>query len=170
MDNEKLAKAITQMYTVVAEDNLDDSDEIIQEAAFSISGYKTCNAAQFAVLLVKAGLHHEVALDFCDITEREYALALSSKDSPVVIKQYKSFESQAITLSLSILGANSSGWVIEGEVIEDYYRWVNDFKAEHIFYGKVWGNFEKEVHADSQAGYDAFVTAHPAEVWDYDDI
>ena len=78
MDNEKLALAIAKMYTVVAEDNLDDADEIIQTAAFSIFDSRTCPAAYFAVLLVKAGMHYEVALDFCDITEREYTFALQA--------------------------------------------------------------------------------------------
>lgn len=63
-----------------------------------------------------------------------------------------------------------SGWTISGEVREDYFLWVNDFKAEHPIYGWVRGNFETEVRAKSKRGFDHFLEHHPYKVWDYDDI
>jgi hypothetical protein len=62
------------------------------------------------------------------------------------------------------------GWTIKGEVHEDFYEWVNDFEATHPTYGKVWGNFESEVYADSEEGYNHFYENHTPEAWDYEDI
>ncbi len=65
---------------------------------------------------------------------------------------------------------HSDGWTITGVVSEDYYTWVNDFEASHPVHGKVWGNFEEEVHADSEEGFGHFNTYHAPEAWDYGDI
>ena len=62
------------------------------------------------------------------------------------------------------------GWTIKGEVYEDYCEWVNDFEATHPTSGKVWGNFEDEVFADSEEGYNHFYTNHQPSAWDYGDI
>jgi hypothetical protein len=82
----------------------------------------------------------------------------------------KKFGSQAITLTSDSIGTHKSGWVIEGQIHEDYYTWVNMFKATHPTYGRVIGDFEKEVFADSKEGYDNFCKHHPVENWDYWDI
>ena len=63
-----------------------------------------------------------------------------------------------------------SGWTIKGEVHEDYYEWVNSFEAEHPVFGKVWGDFENEVYADSEEGFADFYKNHAPEAWDYGDI
>src|ERR1035437_1146856 len=47
---------------------------------------------------------------------------------------------------------HTDGWTITGEIHEDYYTWVNDFSAEHPELGRVWGNFEDIVYADSEEG------------------
>ena len=65
---------------------------------------------------------------------------------------------------------HQDGWTISGCVHEDWYHWVNEFEAHHPVHGRVWGDFESEVFADSEAGYDAFVQAHSPEEWDYWDI
>lgn len=62
------------------------------------------------------------------------------------------------------------GWTIKGIVYEDYYWWVNDFEATHPDYWKVWGNFEKEVYADSEEGYNHFYKSHKPLERDYMDI
>ena len=77
---------------------------------------------------------------------------------------------EAYTLSPVHLGENESGWVITGDIKEDYYTWVNEFEAVHPIYGKVWGNFEYEVYADSEEGYEHFFQNHTPEEWDYWDI
>ncbi len=77
---------------------------------------------------------------------------------------------KACTLNPSEMCKNESGWIIEGEIISDYYEWVNDFKASHKKYGKVWGNFEDIVYADSEEGYQHFFEHHEPHVWDYADI
>lgn len=76
----------------------------------------------------------------------------------------------AHTLPVEILGQNESGWNIDGVIHEDYYKWVKAFEATHPVYGKVWGDFEKKVSADSKEGYENFVKNHPPEMWDYYDI
>ena len=76
----------------------------------------------------------------------------------------------AVTLNPDFVGENDSGWVIAGDIIRDYYEWVNDFTATHPDYGKVWGNFEGYVYADSQEAYEHFLEHHRPDVWDYEDI
>lgn len=56
---------------------------------------------------------------------------------------------------------HKSGWTINEEIREDYYTWVNDFKAEHPDYGRVYGNFEKAVYATSELGFEHFMKNHP---------
>ena len=65
---------------------------------------------------------------------------------------------------------HSDGWVISGVVREDYYEWVNDFEAHHAVFGHVSGNFEVQVVADSEAGYQHFIAHHTPNHWDYWDI
>jgi len=76
----------------------------------------------------------------------------------------------AYTLSPDELGVNESGWTITGDVHEDYYEWVNEFEASHPVYGRVWGDFEQIVYADSDAGYVHFFENHTPQSWDYWDI
>ena len=63
-----------------------------------------------------------------------------------------------------------SGWTIKGEIKEDYYVWVNEFEAKHPWYGRVWGNFEEKVYADSEEGFKHFWENHEPYTWDYGDI
>ena len=65
---------------------------------------------------------------------------------------------------------HEDGWTITGKIHEDYYVWVNEFEAAHPIYGKVWGDFESEVHADSEEGFQHFHENHKPHAWDYDDI
>jgi hypothetical protein len=50
----------------------------------------------------------------------------------------------------------ATGWTILGAVMVDYVPWVNAFEAEHPVHGRVWGDSESEVRADSQAAYNVF--------------
>lgn len=65
---------------------------------------------------------------------------------------------------------HKSEWTISGEIHEDYFTWVNDFTAEHPVFGKVYGNFEAEVYADSEEGFADFWKNHEPDAWDYLDI
>jgi hypothetical protein len=65
---------------------------------------------------------------------------------------------------------HADGWTISGKIKEDWYYWVNDFEANHPVFGRVWGNFESTVFADSEEAYDAFCAAHSPFEWDYGDI
>lgn len=62
------------------------------------------------------------------------------------------------------------GWKIKGCVKEDYSVWVNEFEACHPQYGKVWGDFEETVYADSEEGFQHFYEHHSPDSWDYADI
>ena len=66
--------------------------------------------------------------------------------------------------------AHESGWTIKGEIHEDYYTWVNDFEASHPEYGKLSGNFEGEVTAESEEAFAHFWKHHEPEAWDYMEI
>lgn len=65
---------------------------------------------------------------------------------------------------------HEDGWLISGFVTEDWFLWVNNFDATHEVYGRVWGNFENKVFADSEAGYKHFILHHPPQAWCYEDI
>jgi hypothetical protein len=81
---------------------------------------------------------------------------------------------EAVTEELMDSGTHqrthASGWTIRGEVHEDWMVWVNSFEATHPVFGKVSGNFEEEVVADSEEGFADFYANHTPEAWDYRDI
>src|SRR4028118_7631 len=57
---------------------------------------------------------------------------------------------------------HESGWVISGTPVEgDSYDWVHEFEATHERYGRVWGNFEHQVFADTEEGFNHFYANHP---------
>ena len=101
----------------------------------------------------------------------------------VMYKQFfDSKDSRARTLSASFvrgryersLGTytktHADGWTISGAIHEDWFEWVNAFEATHPVFGRVWGDFEAWVYADSKEGMEAFCAAYPYEDWDYEDI
>ncbi len=106
------------------------------------------------------------------------------KQSVMITKKFGTdFNSEggALTLPVSAVSVHpqdsgthtrthESGWTITGEVREDYYTWVNKFEATHPIFGKVWGDFEEEVHADSEQGFADFWKNHEPQAWDYLDI
>lgn len=92
---------------------------------------------------------YELGVDFFDVTEHG---------------------SPALTLSPEDLGENESGWTIKGQIIEDYFEWVNYFEASHPRYGKISGDFEDEVVADSELAFSHFWLHHPPTPWDYREI
>lgn len=65
---------------------------------------------------------------------------------------------------------HSDGWSITGEIHEDCFVWVNSFEATHPIFGRVWGDFEHEVFADSEEGFAHFYSCHRPKAWDYGDI
>lgn len=83
---------------------------------------------------------------------------------------YGMYNNDANTLHPTDIGTHKDGWTIEGEIHEDYYQWVNDFTAHHLVYGRVWGDFEHVVYADSEDGFNHFIEHHPPEEWNYWDI
>lgn len=87
-------------------------------------------------------------------------------------KKFNIIGHNANTLPPECVGKNESGWKIKGKIHNDgyYLEWVNEFEAKHPKYGKVWGDFEKEVHADSKEGYKNFIENHPPKAWDYWEI
>ena len=60
------------------------------------------------------------------------------------------------------------GWNVVGNVHEDKFAWVNEFKATK---GKkiVYGNLEDKVYAISQNAYDDFIKHCPPQAWSYVD-
>ncbi len=63
---------------------------------------------------------------------------------------------------------HDDGWTITGEIMEDYFVWV--FEATHSRFGRVFGDFEDVVYADSEEGFADFYEHHKPEDWDYGDI
>lgn len=80
---------------------------------------------------------------------------------------------EAHTLNPSDLSEtpDKDGWIVIGEVHEDYFEWVNHFMAKHPGKGYVvFGDFENDVFANSKEAYEYFVECHPPHQWDYGDI
>ena len=64
---------------------------------------------------------------------------------------------------------HDDGWTIEGFIEGDGEKfWVNAFMAEHPTFYRVFGDFESEVHADSEEGFADFMKNHASESWDYE--
>ena len=64
---------------------------------------------------------------------------------------------------------HENGWTVSGVVKEDYYYWVNEFKASHPVHGTVKGNFEYVVYASSKKAYQMFIEAFEVVECDYGD-
>ena len=62
------------------------------------------------------------------------------------------------------------GWIITGEVHEDYYVWVEDFTAIHPEFGEVSGSFDGEIRATSEEAFTHFYYRHKPDIWDKDNI
>lgn len=62
------------------------------------------------------------------------------------------------------------GWTISAKPKADWFVWVSEFDAIHPQYGRVWGNFEVSVEADSEEGFTHFFENHTPYAWDYGDI
>ena len=77
----------------------------------------------------------------------------------------------ALTLDPSCLYAPAihGGWIVSGEVQDDFFTWVNNFAAvkDSDF---VCGNFESEIWATNQEAYDDFIKNCPPDSWDYDEL
>lgn len=76
----------------------------------------------------------------------------------------------ACTLQVSDLGTHNSGWTIEGEIVSDYFEWVNQFVATHPVYGRIEGDYEHQIYAPSKPAWEHFHQNHPPFHWDYRDI
>ena len=81
----------------------------------------------------------------------------------------KSYDSEAFTLSPDDIGTKGM-WTLRGEVHNDYYAWVNEFEAEHLVLGKVWGDFDNTVYADDEETFNDFMKHFTPYRWDYHDI
>lgn len=99
--------------------------------------------------------------------EKKYGIDFNSpKGALTVLREYVSDREETGMHSKT----HDSGWTISGEVVEDYFYWVNKFEAYHPKYGRVWGDFEESVFADSEEGFQDFYQKHPPEAWCYEDI
>ena len=76
----------------------------------------------------------------------------------------------AFVLDEDDLRTHESGWTIEGEVKEDGLLWVEEFTATHSLYGKVWGDYDEKLHADSKVGLKHFIKNHSPTLFDFYDI
>jgi len=76
----------------------------------------------------------------------------------------------AFVLDKDDLTTHESGWTIEGEVKDDGLLWVEEFTATHSLYGKVWGDYDEKLHADSKIGLKHFIKNHPPKLFDFWEI
>jgi hypothetical protein len=91
------------------------------------------------------------------------------------------YDDSALTLREEVLGEdaeigvettylNESGWTITATLTEDYFYWINDFKATHKDFGVVEGDFEEGINATSKEAFAHFYKHHTPKSWDYGDI
>jgi len=65
---------------------------------------------------------------------------------------------------------HDSGWTITGELHENRFVWVSEFYAIHDQYGRIEGDFENEVTAESEEAFSHFLKHHKPIAWNYGDI
>ena len=97
-----------------------------------------------------------------DFTSEGGALTLDAHEVTADVDMISIGEKQTRT--------HPDGWTISGVVSEAFYCWVSEFEATHPIYGRVAGNFEEEVYADSEEGFDNFMEHHAPKAWDYENI
>jgi hypothetical protein len=85
---------------------------------------------------------------------------------------YRKTGEEPISFQKEYSRTHPDGWTITGVVTdwEDYFQGVTDFRASHPKFGSVYGNFDTEVVADNERGYDDFYAKHPPIIWDPSDI
>ena len=93
-----------------------------------------------------------------------------SKDSKGILHCVFHYSDSAYTLRPEDVGKHENGWELKAIIHEDYYEWVNYFEAFHPIHGKVWGDFESEVQADSYTAIGNFLDNFEPHEWDYADI
>jgi hypothetical protein len=103
-------------------------------------------------------------------TIKEFGKDFHSIGGALTLKPREVYEGEDVRSIKNSSRTHSSGWTILGDVKEDYFVWVNDFKAEHPKLGIVFGNFEKMVKASSEDAFSHFIKHHTPVAWDYDDI
>jgi len=59
-----------------------------------------------------------------------------------------------------------SGWKISAKINEDYILFISDFKASHPHYGKLYGDYDKIIYAESDEAYNHFIENHPPDMHD----
>jgi len=134
-------------------------------AAAKNTPYSRIGKAEYTAFTKKIMKLLKVRIDQRKHLEKRGARTLCSDE---VCDEYHSLTKLAKRLKMT--KTHSDGWTIIGRVCEDYYTWVNYFRAEHPYWGRVWGDFEIEVFADFEQGYNDFIKNHAPEEWNYWDI
>jgi hypothetical protein len=115
------------------------------------------------------GLNRVIAGDRKTIYAKRL-IQFMGEQTMVTFEHEDKYKDSALTLYPESIGMNDSGWLITGEIKDDYFEWVNDFEAVHSQFGRVWGDYEHTIYADNQEGLDHFLKNHPPHSWDYADI
>lgn len=106
------------------------------------------------------------------------------KEGEVIVKKFGvdftssggalTLDPEQVTDEVGVTGeftkTHPSGWTITGVVCEDWFYWVNDFKAHHSTFGQAYGDFEETVEFESEEAFKHFMEHHPPSAWDYGDI
>lgn len=56
---------------------------------------------------------------------------------------------------------HDSGWTIRARVMTSWYAWIDDFEADHDYYGHLEGSFSKVVKGYSKDALKHFMDHHP---------
>jgi hypothetical protein len=62
------------------------------------------------------------------------------------------------------------GWTIKAKLKADYYVWIEEFEANHFFYGKIKGILNDRIVAESLMAWKNFSKFHPLTEFDCGDI
>lgn len=65
---------------------------------------------------------------------------------------------------------HKDGWTISAIIEYDYYVWIESFRAYHPKYGKIYGDLNNLIKAESIEAYEHFIKYHPIKKFDLHDI
>ena len=101
---------------------------------------------------------------------KKFGVDFFSKEGALTLRTKEVTDKEVEEYDVPYQKTHEDGWTIKEVVHEDWFEWVNYFEASHPIYRKVWGDFEKEVFADSEDGFEHFYSNHTPKDWDYGDI
>ena len=65
---------------------------------------------------------------------------------------------------------HKDGWIISAYIQADYLIWIEEFTAEHKYYGIIKGTCDDKIECESEEAFQHFIKYHPFQEIDLGDI